>query len=250
MAKAHLSSLTLNVTDPAQLAAFYSDTLGMRRLDVAGAVAVGYGGKGAALVLKPSAGNEPYEHRRNDRYWKIAITMPNLDLAYEQLTARGVVASRPDQFRDIGYMSHLTDPAGHVIELLQHSFEGSPRSSDGDAALPLGGGAQMGLITLRTSDIESELLRCQKTLGMQYLCRQAVSDIGFDLYFLAFTEDTPPDPDPNALVNREWLYRRPYTVLEFQHVLAGGDIVFRPETANGAVKIGIQRDDGSRIVLR
>ena len=249
MTKARLSSLTLNVSDPEQLAVFYRETLGMHRLDI-GDAAVGYGGEGSALILKPSAQDKGYEHRPNDRYWKIAITLPNLDLAHEQLTARGVHSSRPKQFGDIGYMSHLADPEGHVIELIQHSFEGSRRSSDGDAALPLGGGAQIGLITLRTNDIEAELLRCHQSLGMRYLCRQTASDIGFDLYFLALTEDTPPDPDPNALVNREWVYRRPYTVLEFQHRLDGSDIEVRPETANGAAAISIERGDGSLTFLR
>ena len=32
------------------------------------------------------------------------------------------------------------------------------------------------------------------------------------------TRETPPQPDLTAIENRTWLYRRPYTVLEIQHV--------------------------------
>lgn len=249
MTYTRLSSLTLNGSNPEQLSEFYCDVLGMNRLDNEG-VAMGYGGQGAALALTSSTDTAQYQHRPNDRYWKIAITLPDLDLACQQLAARGVQASRPSQFRDIGYMSHLTDPEGHIIELIQHSFADSPRTGDGDPALPLGGGAQFGLITLRTSDIDAELSFCRETLGMRYLCRQTASDIGFDLYFLASTQENPPDPDPNAFVNREWLYRRPYTVLEFQHRLDGSEIEVCRQSANGAVSVHFDTKDGRRVAFR
>ena len=40
-----ITALTLNVTDPEKLAAFYCDIMGMRRSDEAGTVTVGYGGE-------------------------------------------------------------------------------------------------------------------------------------------------------------------------------------------------------------
>ena len=47
---------------------------------------------------------------------------------------------------------------------------------------------------------------------------QDVAAYGFDLHFYAFTHESPPDPDLWAVENREWLWKRSYTTLEFQHV--------------------------------
>ena len=54
-------------------------------------------------------------------------------------------------------------------------------------------------------------------LGMALLSVQPVPDYGFTLYFLAFTEERPPQDDLEAIGNREWLWKRPYTTLELQH---------------------------------
>ena len=42
-------------------------------------------------------------------------------------------------------------------------------------------------------------------------------NFGFTLYFLADQRESPPQPDLEAVENRPWLWRRPYTVLELQH---------------------------------
>ncbi|MEM7044079.1 MAG: VOC family protein, partial [Pseudomonadota bacterium] len=55
-------------------------------------------------------------------------------------------------------------------------------------------------------------------LGMTLLSIQPVTDYGFTLYFLAFTDERPPHDDLEAVGNREWLWQRPYTTLELQHV--------------------------------
>jgi catechol 2,3-dioxygenase-like lactoylglutathione lyase family enzyme len=237
--EARISSLTLNVTNPDRLAAFYCDVLGMQKIDGYGGQAVGYGGQGAALILNPCDGPDTYQNAPNDRYWKIAVTLPDLDVAYAQLRARGIEVTKPNQFRDIAYMSHMADPEGHVIELIQHSFLGNPLTKQGDGTLSLGGGAKIGLITLRTSDIETDLSFCRDELGMRYLSRQDVPDLNFCLYFLAFTEETPPKPDINAVENREWLWQRPYTVLEFQYRKDGVN-PHRLENSIGAASIQIE----------
>ncbi len=104
-----------------------------------------------------------------------------------------------------------------MIELLQHDFKGNRPIGAGNPDLPLGGGGRIGQITLRSADIAATLA-CYKGLGMQTLSIQPVMDLGFTLYFLAFTDDIPPDPDLTAITNREWLWKRPYTTLEIQHV--------------------------------
>ena len=253
MTNKKIHSLILNVSDPDRLAAFYCDILGMRRLqagDAEEAVAVGYGGEGAILVLRPSDTPDRYLHGKNDRYWKIALTLPNLDLAYTQLNRRGVSITQPHQFREIAYMSHLTDPEGHVIELIQHTFADHPPTAKGNPDLPLGGGAQIGLITLRTDDIDAELTKCKDTLGMRYLSRQSVSDLGFDLYFFAFTEEATPNQDVNAVENREWLWQRSYTVLEFQHLLNSDVVNLSEENSAGFIGLLVHRAERQSLMLR
>ncbi|MES0882761.1 VOC family protein [Roseibium sp. SCP14] len=249
MPTTRLTALSLKVRDPDKLADFYCNILGMHRTETDGATAVGYGAPGADLILEPSDKAGIYNHRQNDRYWKIALTVPDLDLAYTQLTDLGLTITAPHQFRDIAYMSHMSDPEGHVIELIQHSFEGKPHTAMGDANYPLGGGARIGLITLRTDDIETDMARCRDELGMRFLSRQAVSDLGFDLYFFGVTEETPPNPDVNAVENREWLWQRPYTVLEFQHRLSG-TISLPEEGSIGDATVRMQLADGNEIGIR
>jgi catechol 2,3-dioxygenase-like lactoylglutathione lyase family enzyme len=184
----------------------------------------GYPGEDADLIVE--GGGRAYQHERDHRYWKIGICLPNLDLAYAQLRAAGVAVSEPRQFFDIGYMAHLTDPAGHVIELLQHDFEDKRAPGLGDPDLPLGGGAHLGQITLRTNDIAQEIIQYE-AMGMRLMSVQDVAEFGFDLYFFAFSDEELPDPDPRAVANREWLWQRPYTTLEFQH-LAGASLRDHP----------------------
>jgi hypothetical protein len=50
----------------------------------------------------------------------------------------------------------------------------------------------------------------------------------------------PPDPDLTAIENRKWLYRRPYTVLEVQHV-HGLDVESHPlNQVGGFVGISVR----------
>lgn len=245
-----LSGVALTVRDPEALASFYCTMLGMKRMDQRNGIAVGYGGQDAALMLKPASSGPAYQHLPDDRYWKIAITLPNLDLAHDLLTRKGISVTEPRQFREIAYMSHLSDPEGYVIELIQHTFDGKARTTDGDRTLPLGGGAQIGLITLRTNDIEGDLAHCRDHLGMAYLSRQTVTDRGFDLHFLALTGEQQPDPDVNAVENREWLWQRPYTSLEFQHRLDGAPIRYGEEGVEGDASVIINIADSGTTEFR
>ncbi len=236
-----LSSLTLNVNDPERLSVFYRDILGMCPMQSG----LGYGGLGAELCLNKLSDPAGYQPGPVDRYWKIAITLPDLDLAVAWLRQHKVEVRDPNQFRDIARMAHLHDPEGHVIELIQHQFEDTQPLKRGNPDLPLGGGAEIGLITLRTTDIEAELAQYQ-ALGMKYLSRQALTDIGFDLYFLACTDEAQPDPGVNAVTNREWLWQRPYTVLEFQHLLNVSKVQMPQEGQPGYAGISFIKADGSQ----
>lgn len=73
-------------------------------------------------------------------------------------------------------------------------------------------------LTLRIGNPGSSLRLYQHALGMRLLSRQVISEHQFTLYFLACTDESPPDTDIDAVANREWLWQRPYTTLELQHV--------------------------------
>lgn len=209
-----LDALHLRVAEPEALAGFYRDVLGMTARPDGDGWRVGYDGVDADLRLLPGGGG--YTHDRGQRYWKIGITLPDVDLAVDHLRSQGVEVSDPRQFLDIGYMAHLADPEGFVIELLQHDFESNRPDGAGDPNTPFAQ-ACIGQITLRTGDIQAEDQRC-RDLGMRLMSMQEVAPYGFDLHFYAFTDETPPNPDLWSVGNREWLWKRPYTTLEFQHI--------------------------------
>lgn len=211
-----LSGVRLCVSNPAQVAEFYTKHFGMRAKQDDDTWRLGYAGEDADIVLVP--GGAPYTHTRRDRYWKIGITLPNVDIAYRQLTAAGLPVSQPRQFRDIGYLCHLSDPAGFQIELLQHDFEANRAKNVGHPDRVLGGGARIGQITLRSGDIDATA-KTADALGMRLLSVQPVSSLNFTLFFWAFTQENPPHADFEAVENREWLWKRPYTTLEIQHVV-------------------------------
>ena len=181
---------------------------------------LGYKGQDTYLELRSHndwAQADDYTHNKKDTYWKIGITLPDVDLACRRLNAKGIAVSEPAQFRDIGYLCHLSDPEGFCIELLQHDFEANFHPTPVDPRQPLGSKPNLGQITLRVKDIEANLHFYCNLLGMKLLSRQAVEPYGFTLYFLGCTDENPPNTDLDAVDNREWLWKRPYTTLELQH---------------------------------
>lgn len=156
----------------------------------------------------------------SDVYWKIGLSLADVDTARSKLMSHGVNVTAPRQFLDIGYLCHLNDPLGYPIELLQHDFQYNFNSEHVQASLQpnlaLGQRAHIGQITLRVSNIEKSLRFYESALGMKLLSRQSIPDM-FNLYFLACTNEKPPADDINAVEIREWLWKRPYTTLELQH---------------------------------
>ena len=103
------------------------------------------------------AGSKKYEPNRDSCYWKIGICVADVDLARDKITKKGVSVSSPSQFMDVGYLCHLTDPAGFTIELLQHTFEQNFIKPSPDDNFTLGQTAVIGQITTRSTNIEVDL---------------------------------------------------------------------------------------------
>ncbi len=169
----------------------------------------------AGLELRPAPRSRIPS--RDDTYWKIGITIPDVDVARTRLLQAGVDVSDAAQFLDVGYVCHLEDPDGYEIELLQHDFADHHQSRSADPSLALGSRPTLGQITLRIAEPEAALAFYRDQLGMRLLSRQVIEPHGFTLYFLAFTDDVPPHTDIDSVANREWLWKRPYTTLELQH---------------------------------
>ncbi|MEP2029362.1 MAG: VOC family protein [Paracoccaceae bacterium] len=207
-----IEKLELGVSDPIEHRDFYCGVMEMKDL---GNGCVGYAPEQMGIRFIPA--KAPYVYGQTDLYWKIAIAVPDLDLACAQLSAKGIDAATPRQFRDVGYLTKVLAPDGFTIELIQHVFKGEtpPRPID---SLRLGGGPTLNLLTLRCHDAAPVISFCTERLGMRPLCVQPVDPFGFTLYFFAFTDELPPDPDLTAIANRSWTYQRPYSVLEVQHV--------------------------------
>ncbi len=177
-------------------------------------ITLSYGEPDVEIELHEANAQKSYQHKDTDRYWKIGISVPDLDLAWSALRSAGIEVSDPHQFHDIGYMAHLDDPEGFKIELLQQTFQGRPKKLGYLVSNHVFSG--IGQVTLRTHDVDQALAFYRDRLGMRLLSIQPVPQHGFTLYFLAFTDDTPPREDLRAVENREWLWQRPYTSLELQ----------------------------------
>jgi len=153
---------------------------------------------------------------REDVYWKIGLCLPDVALTAQNLREKGVDVSEAAQFRDIGFLCHLSDPETNGIELLQHDF-GSNFKKENSFDAVAKSKATIGQITLRIKDPVKSLSFYRDLLGMKLLAKMDVEPYKFSLYFLACTDDEPPSSDLEALENREWLWKRKYTTLELQH---------------------------------
>lgn len=221
------------------LTEFYCNVLGMQDVSTENEVIFELG-EGTCKLNFQSSGDGPYLPKPDDLYWKIGLTVRNLDHAVEWLKQCNWLVSAPRQFRDIGYMCHISDPNGFAIELLQQGFEGNEEAAG--TGHPIASQATLAHITLRVTNIEAAKRFCKTELGLNLLSVQPVSDLGFCLYFYSFEMETPPNPDIISVENREWLWRRPYTILELQHLEQEENSIRKPETGHSGLHgISIKR---------
>lgn len=236
-----LAGVRLDVADVERSIAFYRDLLGMTLRSSEGTgVRLGYDDLSADVVLRASPPARP--PARDDVYWKIGITLRDVDHAAGVLRHRGVDVSRPAQFLDVGYLCHLADPDGHEIELLQHRHEANHQPSAPESECVLGSRPVLGQITLRVPEADPAVAYYSDGLGMRILSRQDVEPHRFSLYFLAFTDEQPPVGRVDSPENSEWLWQRPYTTLELQHRWDGPTPKACADAGFGGIEIETKRD--------
>ncbi len=229
-----------------ELTAFYCTLLGMTETLEEQKICYAYGR--ARIRISFEAGDYPHwDPQGDDFYWKIGITVKNLDAAVQFLLTEGCSVSEPRQFQEIGYLCHLQDPAGNSIELLQQGFEG--REGDVPEGHPIGSQATLAHITLRLRDIEACRPYLEGELGLRLMSVQPVSDYGFTLYFFTWSEEPLPNPDLKAIENREWLWARPYPLLELQHLHREGEIRMPEGKAAGFAALSFSDGDGRTEII-
>eukprot|EP00092_Neocalanus_flemingeri_P008215 GFUD01008857.1.p1 GENE.GFUD01008857.1~~GFUD01008857.1.p1 ORF type:complete len:276 (-),score=95.18 GFUD01008857.1:141-968(-) len=247
-----ISEHVFRVVNSASLAGWYKTVMGMQVTEDASAKTwtAFYPGEGVKLVFQEVASKgTTYKSNRDSCYWKIGVTVSDVDLAREKIMAAGTQVSVPNQFLDVGYLCHLADPNGFTIELLQHTFKQNFVKPIPDPSLALGQTAVIGQITTRSQDIEASLGLYRDSLGMKLLSIQDISDYGFCLYFLAFTAENPPDQDLASTKNREWLWQRPYTTLEIQ-CRPGQKCVPMDKEGEGVDHITMEVEDYANIMTK
>lgn len=232
-----------------ELCHFYAVNFGMREMDVDDQQRVGFKKYEAAQLKRFAFASSPEScsvmflssphvlkmtsPTRDSIYWKIGLALEDVDASGEAHAKNGGCWQGAAQFVDVGYLGFTTDPAGFSVEFLQTTFEENVhvREQRKLAAGSEGPLAQrqdpvVGQITVRVASAQRSVAWYQDVLGMRLLCIEPVPKYNFDLYFLAFTLDTPPVPDDlRHISNREWLYQRPYTTLEIQHRTAGSQSI-------------------------
>ena len=245
----HIVGPHFRVNSFEKLQTFYCDCLGMRTFSTNQNTQVfGYSDNHSRIQFEQKT-VLPYQSQPNDFYWKIGITLRNLDVAVAFLRSKGIQVSDPQQFRDIGYMSKIADPNGFIIELLQQGFEGSEKEvGDGHA---FGSQATLAHITLRITDLAASKRVFEQELGMRLMSAQPVDEFDFCLYFYAWSDEPLPDPDLYSIDNREWLWRRPYTLIELQHLQKPGSCVHRTSADLGGFDgfLYHQKDSGKSVFV-
>ncbi|CZF83377.1 VOC family protein [Grimontia marina] len=204
------TTITIKAKLTENLFIFYQDLIGMRLTDSGWQ----FEGESASLSFVPS--ETSYQPAPTDGFWKIGITVVDLDAACQWLRSQGANVSSPRQFQDIGYLAHLSDPNGLIIELLQTTFEGN-KPENLTLSHPVADGATLAHITLRCHNKDA-MQKWADGIGLTLKSIQPVTQYGFTLYFYSFIDEALPEQDLNSVANREWLWQRPYTVLEFQLV--------------------------------
>lgn len=150
-------------------------------------------------------------------YWKIALAVVDLEVARQSLLRQGVEVSAAVQVADVAYLCHFEDPDGYCIELIQQRMQENRSVQAADPRYALHTPTSFSLVTCRVKDPQLSL-EFYRPLGLRLISRQQVKHRGFTLYFLSADSEAPPSNDIDNIEMREWLWQRPYALLELQHV--------------------------------
>lgn len=202
-------------------------------------------GMSARLAFgQPKSVAAPDDARSN--FWKVSIACDDVGDTRARLARAGVEISAPVQFRKIGYLCHFAEPGGNEVELLQRTFKGRrPSAASPDRLL---------LVTLRVRDLDTAHRFYVERLGMRWLASMAVDRVqprSFDLGFYGSRDDSPPDPQPWSVANREWLWQRPSTIIELQGYRGEPPVTLHASASpNGLLRLECRTSDLEALRIR
>ena len=174
--------------------------------------------------------------------WKIALSVADLNIAHGRLREQGIPVTDPFQVPDVAYLCHCEDPDGYCVELIQHRFQQNHVDLLPDNRFALDTPTAFSLITLRVQDPQQSIHFYETQLGLRLISKQVVAHRGFTLYFLSSDAEQPPSSDIEAIGIREWLWQRPYALLELQHVWGTEDEsgnYYDPDSTTGFRSFGL-----------
>ena len=173
-------------------------------------------------------------------YWKLALAVADLEIARSRLLQQGITVSESVQVPDVAYLCHCEDPDGYCIELIQHRMLENHEAQLVDENYVLGTATSFSLVTCRVKNPQLSIAFYEQFLGLRLISRQQVADRGFTLYFLSCDQEEPPSSDIDNIEMREWLWQRPYALLELQHIWGTeqqADFAYRSDVDTGFEKI-------------
>lgn len=219
-----LQSFTLQIFEPEKTLAFYINVLGFKLLNEFSKnddtfYNLYFKNTSFYVQLKYTQilQKQSYNQAPTDNYWKYSLFVNDIQKAYKALQHQNHVIGEPFQFGDIGYLAHTTDVENHQIEFIQKTFKQnkpilpSIKTSWQDQI-------DIGLLTIRTKDPIKSIKFYEELLDLKLFVRMYVDrGNGFTLYFLGDKSLEVPNPDIDAIENREWMYQQSHLFIEIQH---------------------------------
>ncbi|MGY0216767.1 VOC family protein [Endozoicomonadaceae bacterium StTr2] len=231
--KHSLHKVSLYIANAEQSLEFYQNQLGMTLLESSTVDGVQYlqfsfdpspERKEAILELICDPANIacfPKDRNSLEGYWKIAISIKDVDIARQKLLDQGVEVTDAFQVPDVAYLCHFYDPNGYCLELIQHKFQHNHTTEPENTDYVLGNRPVLSLVTYRAKNIDSSLAFYNRIPGLKLLSKMAVSQRGFDLYFLGYSAEEVTDVE--SLTIRESLWQKNTTMIELQHIFKFND---------------------------
>ncbi|WP_028110034.1 VOC family protein [Ferrimonas futtsuensis] len=213
----------LRVSNLKRSMTFYHNLLGMELVSLESdgggqCVTLSYGPEQASLVLLEDKVPLAVAIQPNpaEGYWKFSLAVDSVPGAVRALRRMGVATGDPFEVPQVATLCHFTDPDGYCIELVQRTL-GAGDQLQGEPGFERFAPSML-LSTVRIKEPGLSLAFYQQAMGMRLLSRQPVPERNMTLYFLGYDDAALPEPELEAVANREWLWQRPYTLLELQHI--------------------------------
>ena len=216
-----LIGFTLQIYNPQKSIAFYTNTLGMQLVkeetkESTTTYSFSFPKSFVKLQLKYNAqlAKKIYTQKPLDNYWKYSLFVPNNLKTEEEFLKLKHPIGEPFQFEEIGYLAHTQDLENHQIEFIQTTFKGNSATDNTSSSTNT---PALGLLTIRTKDPIKTIKMYEDLLDLKLFVRMQVNrGNGFTLYFLGSKNLKVPNPDIDAIENREWMYQQKHLFIEVQ----------------------------------